>query len=152
MPEERLAVAVRCTATLSGRSLRRTRYHYAGGGTRTLKGLLPPDFESGASASSATPACGAAGQTDTARTVNLLSPARSGHACRDPDRPGLESSPISPRPASRSGSARRFQRTPDQLLLVQRQARRERVRPIDHRIGALFLFDDKLEPMSVGLT
>ena len=28
----------------------------AGGGTRTLKGLLPPDFESGASASSATPA------------------------------------------------------------------------------------------------
>ncbi len=29
---------------------------YAGGGTRTPKGLLPPDFESGASASSATPA------------------------------------------------------------------------------------------------
>jgi hypothetical protein len=28
----------------------------AGGGTRTLKGLLPPDFESGASANSATPA------------------------------------------------------------------------------------------------
>lgn len=35
----------------------------AGGGTRTLKGLLPPDFESGASASSATPA--------SAKTFNL---------------------------------------------------------------------------------
>ncbi len=32
------------------------RVNDAGGGTRTLKGLLPPDFESGASASSATPA------------------------------------------------------------------------------------------------
>ena len=45
MPEEGLAVAVRSIATLSRRSLRRTRYQYAGGGTRTLKGLLPPDFE-----------------------------------------------------------------------------------------------------------
>ena len=45
MPEEGLGVVARSDATLSGRSLRRPRYRYAGGGTRTLKGLLPPDFE-----------------------------------------------------------------------------------------------------------